>query len=126
MISEDFKSGVHMRRMNISRKNYKLIVKNDSIGKTRPGEIILITLLVIVGFVMTEFIINHLIFTGALQRFIMRIGFQIQFFVLIYLFFNSRDNSRRVRVLEKCFMREPKGRIKKYVIGKKVKKVNGR
>ena len=115
-----------MRRMNISRKNYKLIVKNDSIGKTRPGEIILITLLVIVGFVMTEFIINHLIFTGALQRFIMRIGFQIQFFVLIYLFFNSRDNSRRVRVLEKCFMRERKGRIKKYVIGKKVKKVNGR
>ena len=108
-----------MRRIKISKMNSKLIVYDKSEVKMRSEEIILIALLVIGSFLIAEFIVNHFIFIGALQRFIMRVGFQAQFFVLIYLFFDSRDNSRRVRLLERRFMRERKVRIEKYGIRKK-------
>ncbi len=67
----------------------------------KSSEIISITLLVIAGFMMTEFIVNHLHVEGILRRFIIRIVFQAQFFALIYLFFDHLDISRRLRTLEK-------------------------
>ena len=71
----------------------------------KSSEIISITLLVIAGFMMTEFIVNHLQIEGIFRRLIIRIGFQAQFYALIYLFFDHLDSSRRLRTLEIRFTR---------------------
>ncbi len=78
----------------------------------KPREIVMITLWVIAVFVMTEFIVNHIMLYGTFQRFVMRICFQIQLLALVYLFFNSRDNSRRLRLLEIHFARGKRIRVK--------------
>ncbi len=49
---------------------------------------------------MADFLVNQLEVEGAFLRFVIRVGFQAQFFILIYLFFEARDNSRRFRELE--------------------------
>ena len=67
----------------------------------KPIEIILISVLVIISFLMADFLVNRLEVEGAFLRFVIRVGFQAQFFILIYLFFEARDNSRRLRELEK-------------------------
>ena len=87
----------------------------------KPGEIILITLLVITGFLMADFLVDHLMLQGVFQRFVMRIGFQAQFFILIYLFFDLRDNSRRLQRLERRFAREHRLRVKDRAVWKKWK-----
>ena len=66
----------------------------------KPIEIILISVLVIISFLMADFLVNQLEVEGAFLRFVIRVGFQAQFFILIYLFFEARDNSRRLRELE--------------------------
>jgi len=38
---------------------------------------------------------------GALPRLMLRIGFLAQFFAVIYAFFTTRDNARRIRKMEK-------------------------
>lgn len=69
----------------------------------KPREIILITLCVIASFLMAEFFIVNLVFHGAFQRLVLRVGFLSQILVLIYLFFDSRDISNRLTVLEKLY-----------------------
>lgn len=71
--------------------------------KVKTREIIQITLCILAGLVMVEFFVDHLALYGTFQRFVLRVGFQIQLFLLIYLFFDSRDNSRRLNALERRF-----------------------
>ena len=49
---------------------------------------------------MADFLVNQLDVEGAFLRFVIRVGFQAQFIILLYLFFEARDNSRRLRKLE--------------------------
>lgn len=82
----------------------------------RTREIFLITLLFILSFMVTEIIVSYFISIGALKRFILRIAFLVQYSVLIYLLFDSRDNVRRLQRLgsnlpkmeEKSFTEEDK------------------
>ncbi|HDY88193.1 MAG TPA: hypothetical protein ENH82_08785 [bacterium] len=78
--------------------------------KTR--EIIQITLCILASLLMVEFFVNYLVPYGTFQRFMLRAGFQIQLFLLIYLFFDSRDNSRRLNVLERRFAKSLRLRSK--------------
>jgi len=66
----------------------------------KPTEIFIVTLLVILGFVVANFFIDHLYVRGVFERFALRVVFQAQFLALIYLFFESRDISRRLKTLE--------------------------
>ena len=63
-------------------------------------EIILITLFVMVGFLGAEFIVSHIGVSGAFQRFLLRVSIQIQYILLIYLLFDSRESIRRIHTLE--------------------------
>jgi len=87
----------------------------------KSSEIISITLLVIAGFMMTEFIVNHLQVEGIFRRFIIRIGFQAQFYALIYLFFDHLDSSRRLRILEIRFARGKRANSKTRFLRRKKK-----
>jgi len=90
----------------------------------KSSEIISITLLVIAGFMMTEFIVDHLQVEGIFRRFVIRIGFQAQFFALIYLFFDYLDSSRRLRTLEIRFTRGKKANSKTRFLRRKRKTKN--
>ena len=69
-------------------------------GFMKAMEIILITLFVMVGFLGIEFIVSHIGMTSALQLFVIRICLQMQYIILIYLLFDSRESVRRIRSLE--------------------------
>ena len=88
----------------------------------KSGEIIIITLLVVAGFLMADLLVDKIILQSADQRFLMRIGFQAQFYVIIYLFFDLRDSSRRLRVLERRFARVLRVRLNDRDTRKKPKK----
>jgi hypothetical protein len=92
----------------------------------KSKEIIIITLLVFVGFLIADYLVDNFMIHGADQRFIIRLGFQASFFILIYLFFDSRDNSQRLRKLERRIDIERRTRTKARIIRKKVKKNKGR
>ena len=49
---------------------------------------------------VTEIIVSYFISIGALKRFILRIAFLVQYSMLIYLLFDSRDNVRRLQQRE--------------------------
>jgi len=66
----------------------------------RTREIFLITLLFTLSFMVTEIIVSYFISIGVLKRFILRIAFLVQYSVLIYLLFDSRDNVKRLQRLE--------------------------
>ncbi len=66
----------------------------------RKSETIVAALLVIAGFMFSDYIIEQLYIEGALVRLCIRAGMQLQFIALIYLFFSSRDSERRLRQLE--------------------------
>ena len=85
----------------------------------KSGEIISITLLVIAGFCMANFLVEHLYLQSVYLRFLLRIGFQVQFLVLIYLFFESRDNSQRLKKLEKHFVAEQRTNDEECTVLKK-------
>ncbi len=72
----------------------------------KTKEILLIVILFFVGFVLSEFLIEHIVFEGPVQRLIARILFQGQFYLILYLLFNLWDLSKRVRWLELILSRE--------------------
>ena len=92
-----FKGSVSRRDLGKTNLAVEFLIQTI---KENPGEIILITLLVITGFIVADSLVNTIIMFGALQRFVTRIGFLAQYIALIYLIFESRDISRRVRWLE--------------------------
>ena len=85
----------------------------------KPREIIEITLCVVASFSLAQLFVNQFVMHGAFQRFVMRIGFQVQLFVLIYLFFYSRDISQKLSELEKRFDKVHRERNNSRDIGEK-------
>ena len=77
----------------------------------KTKEILLIGILFFAGFVLLEFLIEH-IFAGPFQRLIARILFQGQFYLIMYLLFNLWDLSKRVRWLELILSRERRPRLR--------------
>ncbi|MBN1291390.1 MAG: hypothetical protein JXB48_06080 [Candidatus Latescibacteria bacterium] len=66
----------------------------------KTKEILILVLLFVAGFYMAEFFVDHLVLHSPVQRFIARIGFQLQFYGLIYLLFDTRDMSRKIKNIE--------------------------
>lgn len=65
------------------------------------GEILLMSLLFVAGFMATELIVSHFIYIGALEKFILRIMFLVQYSLLIYFLFDSREKTRKNNENEK-------------------------
>ena len=63
-------------------------------------EILCLTLLFIGCFLIAEFFVDHLLLESPFQRFVARVAFQLLFYGLVYLLFDTRDMSRRLRKLE--------------------------
>ncbi len=57
------------------------------------GEILLMSLLFVTGFMVTELIVSHFIYIVPLNRFILRIVLLAQYSLLLYYFFDSRDKA---------------------------------
>ncbi len=69
-------------------------------------EILILILLFVVCFFMAEFLVDHLVLHSPVQRFLARVGFQIQLYGLVYLLFDSRELSRRLKNIENRFSEE--------------------
>ena len=69
----------------------------------KSAEIILITLFVVAALVLAGFLADSFALNSAFSRFVVRTVCQIQFLVLLYLFFELRENSRRLKEMEKHF-----------------------
>lgn len=63
-------------------------------------DILLLILLFVVCFYLAEFIVGHLLLYTPMQRFLARVGLQIQFYGIVYLLLDSRDKSRRLKEIE--------------------------
>ncbi len=63
-------------------------------------EIVYLTLLFIGCFLVAELIVGHLLLENPFQRFVARVAFQLLFYGLVYLLFDTRDMSRRLRKME--------------------------
>jgi hypothetical protein len=77
----------------------------------KTKEILLIGILFFAGFVLLEFLIEH-IFKSPFPRLIARIVFQGQFYLILYLLFNSWDISKRMKWLELTLIRERRTRLR--------------
>lgn len=75
-------------------------------GQVKAREIVLIALLFFFGFIMVEFLIAHVEFDSALQRFLARIILLVPFYLLIYMVFSVRDLQRKLTLLETSHSRE--------------------
>lgn len=64
-------------------------------------EIFCLALMFILCFLWAEVMVDHLMIDNPFIRFVARVGFQLQLYGLVYLLFDSRDISRRLRLLEK-------------------------
>lgn len=93
-------------------------IENDG-DQVKTKEILLIGILFFLGFMLSEFFIEHIVFDGPVQRLIARILFQGQFYLIIYLLFNSFDLSRRVKWLELIFSRDRTDRLRLLRLRKK-------
>ena len=74
----------------------------------KTGEILFLVLLFVICFFMAEFLVDHLVLYSPLQRLLARVGFQLQFYGLVYLIFDTRDISRRLRKMENRISEETK------------------
>lgn len=75
-------------------------------GQVKAKEIVLIALLFFAGFMMSEFLIEHMMFENAVQRLLARIIIQAQIYLVMYILFNMRDIQRKVRLMEASHDRE--------------------
>ncbi len=66
----------------------------------KAREIVLIALLFFFGFMMVEFLIAHMEFDNALQRFLARVIFLAPFYLLVYMVFSVRDMQRKLQLLD--------------------------
>jgi hypothetical protein len=81
-------------------------------GKVKAREIVLIGILFFAGFLITEFLIEHMRFDHPFQRFIARIIFQAGFYIIVYFLFALRDTNRRIRRFEAIHSREKRIRLR--------------
>ena len=87
----------------------------------KAKEIVLIGALFFAGFVVSEFMIEHMAFDNPLERFLARVICQAGFYVVIYLLFALADAQRRLRLMETLRTRErrllPRKRIFRPIPG---------
>jgi hypothetical protein len=69
------------------------------------------------GFVVSEFLIAHMVFDNPFQRFLARIVIQAQFYLVLYLLFTIRDTQKRLRWMEVLWSRERRLRLKSRLAG---------
>lgn len=62
---------------------------------------LLLVILFVPGFMMTELIVSHFEFIGAFKRFILRLVFLIQYSLIIYLLFEHIGNAKKSNQCEK-------------------------
>ncbi len=72
----------------------------------KAREIFLIGVLFFAGFLISEFLVDRMMFDNPLQRFGARVIFQAEFYLIIYLLFALRDIGRRLRLIETLYSRE--------------------
>ena len=63
----------------------------------------------VLGFFLAEFIVDHLLLYRPLHRFIARVAFQLQYYGLVYLIYDTREMSRKLRRIEKSLYGEAPG-----------------
>ena len=84
-----------------------LVKKRKQHGEqVKTVEILILILLFVVCFFMAEFLVDHLVLYSPMQRFLARVGFQIQLYGIVYLLYDSRELSRRLRNIENRFSEE--------------------
>lgn len=67
----------------------------------KPHEILILTLFFIGGFFYAEIIVDSMLPSSPMHRLLVRIGLQLQFYATVYLFFETRDLSGRLKKMEK-------------------------
>ncbi len=80
--------------------------RRKGVGQVKAREIIFIGSLFFAGFVVSEFMIEHMAFGNPLERFLARVICQAGFYVVIYLMFALADAQRRLRLMETLRTRE--------------------
>ena len=78
----------------------------------KAKEIVLIGALFFAGFIVSEFIIEHMVFDNPFQRFLARLILQAQFYLVLYLLFTMWDTQKRLRWMEVLWSRERRLRLK--------------
>jgi hypothetical protein len=74
--------------------------REENGGQVKAREIVQIALLFFLGFMMVEFLIAHMEFDDALQRFLARVILLAPFYFLVYMVFTVRDLQRKLRLME--------------------------
>jgi len=90
----------------------------------KAREIIYIAGLFFAGFLVSEFLVEHMAFDYPVQRFLARIIFQSGFYGVLYFLFVLRDMGRRLRFLESLYSRERRIRLRNCRFGQ-VRRVTG-
>ena len=78
----------------------------------KAKQIVLIVALFFAGFIVTEFIIEHMVFENPFQRFLARVILQAQFYLILYLLFTVWDTQKRIRWMEVLWSRERRLRLR--------------
>jgi len=85
--------------------------------QVKAREIVLIGMLFFAGFILSEFIIEHMMFANAYQRFLARVIFYAQFWLILYLLFAVWDTQKRIRWMEVLWSRERRLRLRNRLAG---------
>ena len=84
----------------------------EGFGQVKVKEIVLIGALFFAGFIVSEFIIEHMVFENPFQRFFARVILQAQFYLILYLLFTVWDTQKRIRWMEVLWSRERRLRLR--------------
>jgi len=90
--------------------------KRKGIGQVKAREIIFIGALFFAGFVVSEFLIEHMTFDNPLQRFLARVICQAGFYLVIYMMFALSDTQKRLKHMEALRSRERKLRPRNRIL----------
>jgi hypothetical protein len=74
----------------------------------KTGEIILILVIFIGGFILADYLASQIMISDGTGRLMVRLVLLSQVVALIYLVFDNRDTARRVEHLEKVLRNEGK------------------
>ncbi len=80
--------------------------RRKGVGQVKAREIVLIGALFFAGFVVSEFLIEHMAFDNPFQRFLARVICQAGFYLVIYMLFALADAQRRLKLMETLRTRE--------------------
>jgi hypothetical protein len=84
--------------------------------QVKAREIVFIALLFFFGFMMVEFLIAHMVFEFAFQRFLARIILLALFYLIVYIMFNVRDLQRKFLFFESSHSRDHQMRSRERLL----------